>query len=92
MLTFAFWSDTLQRSLRTFAQTLLAGFGGNALNIWSANWHQMIGLALGSSLISVCMSIDRSGTSAPTQTTVVVDPVIKVGDQPSAGACGNTLR
>lgn len=87
MLTFSFWSDALQRSVRTFAQTLLAGFGGNALNIWSANWHQMVGLALGSSLVSILMSIDRNGSSTPTVTA----EVFRVADQPN-GACGNILR
>lgn len=86
MLTFSFWSEALQRSIRTFAQTLLAGFGGAALNIWSANWHQMIGLALGSSVISILMSIDRNGSPAP-----VVAEVVTVADQPN-GLCGNTLR
>lgn len=87
MLTYTFWSEALQRAVRTFAQTILAGFGGSAMNVWSANWHQIIGLGLGASVLSILMSIDRSG-HAPAPVSVATPAL-----NPRSGmACGDQLR
>jgi hypothetical protein len=58
-ITAEFWSDAFTRCIRTFAQTLAAGLGGSALNVWNASWHQAVGLAAGSALLAVLMTADR---------------------------------
>ena len=60
MLTKAFWVDALMRSIRTFAQTLLAVFSSSQLNILHANISDAVGVGLGAAVISLLMSIDRS--------------------------------
>lgn len=68
----SFWKDALWRSFRTFCQTLLSLFGGSALNVWSAGWHDSLGVAVGAALLSLLMSVDRS-TATP-QVDVTVQP------------------
>lgn len=94
--TWAFWSDSLSRGIRTFCQTLAAGLGGNALNVWNADWHQLLGLAAGSALLALLMAVDRSGavlaaSNAPS-VPVVVEPVALVAAAPQQHGCGENLR
>lgn len=73
MLKWDFWSETLQRSVRTFAQSLLAVFGGNAFNVWNADWQNAVGVGLGAAFLSILMSVDRSSlTNKSGSTTTVV--------------------
>jgi hypothetical protein len=84
LFTLSFWSEAFSRALRTFAQTMLAGFGGSALNIWTASWHQIIGLSAGASVLSILMTIDRTGllpSAAP------AEPAHQI-----SGGCGDQLR
>lgn len=94
MFTWAFWNDAITRSVRTFAQTLLAVLGGGALNIWAVGWHSAIGVAAGSAFLSLLMALDRNGGG--TSTTTVIEPVViepmGVARQPAAGTCGDDLR
>jgi F0F1-type ATP synthase membrane subunit a len=94
LFTWIFWQDAVSRGIRTFCQTLLAAWGGNALNVWSADWHQSLGLAAGSALLALLMAVDRSGavlaaSNAPSE-TVVVEPVAFVA--PFQHGCGDKLR
>lgn len=71
MFAWSFWNDTLQRALRTFAQTLVALWAGTGVNLWHADWVDALGLAGGAALVSVLMSVDRSSTtSTPAAPTV----------------------
>lgn len=94
MFTWAFWSDAIQRSVRTFAQTLLAVLGGGALNIWAVGWHSAIGVAAGSAFLSLLMALDRNGSGATTIVEpVVIEPVAPVAMRsPRVGTCGDDLR
>lgn len=87
--TWAFWSDAVQRSIRTFAQTLLAVLGGGSLDIWQVGWHSAFGVAAGSALLSLLMALDRSGAVAAAPPTVVIEPVRQVE---SLHGCGESLR
>jgi hypothetical protein len=82
-----FWRDAVTRAVRSFAQTLAAALGGSALNVWSAGWHQSLGLAAGSALLAVLMAVDRS-----TATTVVVAPPSASNVVPLVSTCGDALK
>lgn len=96
LFTWAFWQDAVSRGVRTFAQTLAAALGGNALNVWHADWHQSFGLAAGSALLAVLMAVDRSGANVAASnghsTEVVVEPVAFVSAPAVQHGCGETLR
>jgi hypothetical protein len=87
LFTSVFWRDAATRAIRSFAQTLAAALGGNALNVWVAGWHQSLGLAAGSALLAILMAVDRS--TVP-QTVEVVAPVASVA--PLVSTCGDALR
>jgi hypothetical protein len=91
-ITSAFWSDAFTRCVRTFCQTLAAALGGSALNIWSASWHQAVGLAAGSAFLAILMTADRwtSGSSPVIVEPVAEQPVAFL--TPSGGGCGDDLR
>ena len=95
-ITSAFWSDAFTRFIRTFCQTLAAALGGNALNVWNADWHQSFGLATGSALLALLMAVDRSGAilgaSNGHPTEVVVEPVEFVASASQQRGCGEKLR
>lgn len=94
LFTWAFWSDAVQRGLRTFAQTLVAVLGGGALNIWQVGWHSAFGVAAGSALLAVLMAIDRSGSTVVEQPVVIepVAPVSFVTPMGKSPGCGDDLR
>lgn len=96
LFTWAFWQDSVSRGIRTFCQTLAAALGGNALNVWNADWHQSLGLAAGSALLAILMAIDRSGaalaaSNAPSK-EIVVEPVAFVAPVSQQHGCGESLR
>jgi len=92
-----FWRDAATRAARSFAQTLAAALGGNALNVWSAGWHQSLGLAAGSALLALLMAVDRA-TAAVAASPAAVAPVAFVAPDggrhraESVTACGDSLR
>jgi hypothetical protein len=105
MWTWIFWQAALTRALRTFAQTLLSLWGATAFNIFSADLRQAIGVSLGASVLSVLMSVDRSGPThaispAPVPDVVPLpEPVVAAVAQPAlvdapAGVygCGDSIR
>ena len=49
--------DTLIRATKTFAQTLVAMFGGNSLNILHVDWKADLAVALGAFITSVLQNI-----------------------------------
>jgi hypothetical protein len=91
LFTAGWFRDALTRAARSFAQTLAAALGGSALNVWSAGWHQSLGLAAGSALLAVLMAVDRATVSVAAPTAVA--PAF-VGPTPTSTvtACGDSLR
>lgn len=97
LFSWSFLNDALTRSIRTFAQTLLAVLGGGALNVWQVGWHSAFGVAAGSALLSFLMAIDRmGGTSTTVIDPVIVEPVavepVAFASPQSGAGCGESLR
>ena len=61
MFTKAYWTDLVGRSIRTFAQTLVALWGAGQFNLLSVDWAQSFGVAGGAAVLSVLMSIAAPG-------------------------------
>jgi len=55
--TKAFALATLERSIKTFAQTLLAVLGAGYLDILTVDWVQSLSVALGAAFLSVLTSL-----------------------------------
>lgn len=67
MWTRNFWigeAGVLARSIRTFAQTAVAMIGVSSFSVWSVDWKNVLGVSLGSALLSILMSLDRSSEVA----------------------------
>ena len=91
MFSQAFWQDAFTRMFRSFAQTLAAALGGSALNVWSAGWHQALGLAAGSAFLAFLMAVDRSTVPVSGIPVPVSDPVSLV-PSPRVTTCGDSLK
>lgn len=95
LFTWTFFNDALTRSVRTFAQTLLAVLGGGALDIWNVGWHSAFGVAAGSALLSLLMAVDRWGSTTVEQPVIIepVEPVTLVSAKEEVNpGCGVSLR
>lgn len=65
LLTGTFWLDTLERAIKTAAQTLLGLIGTNVVDVTSLEW-QDIGVAVAFTTgLSVLTSIVSSGIGEP---------------------------
>jgi hypothetical protein len=95
MLTKQFWfsdSGVLVRALRTFAQTAIATIGVGTTNLFSADLQNVLALSGTAAILSVLMSMDRSGVVTPVQNvTAVKTPGVYVTEEPVLG-CGDSLR
>lgn len=73
MLTAAFWKATAERSVRTFAQVLIASLGLDSAGIVHANWGDGLSLAAGAALLALLTAVaaSASGPAGPglTETT-----------------------
>jgi hypothetical protein len=98
VLTYKFWEEALQRSVRTFAQTTISLIGISSFSVWSLDWKNVVGVGLGSAFVSLLMSLDRSTNTTVVEKEIPV-PVIEVA-APAAPApfvmptvgCGDSLR
>ena len=71
LFTATFWLDTLERAVKTAAQSLLSLVGVNAVDVVSLNWQEMLittGVATG---LSVLTSIVSSGIGEPGTASVL---------------------
>jgi hypothetical protein len=87
-----FLRDAATRAVRSFAQTLAAALGGSALNVWSAGWHQSVGLAAGSALLALLMAVDRATASVAAPTVQAVPTFVAPTTTATVTACGDSLR
>lgn len=62
MNTKLFWSDTLERAVKTFAQTLVALLGAESFNVLQEDWKVKLSVAGGATLVSILTSIASAGT------------------------------
>ena len=61
MWTAAFWKDTAERTIRTFAQVMLAMIGTNVVDITSLDWKQMLLAASTAAVITVLTCVVATG-------------------------------
>ena len=70
MFTREFWlgdSGALVRAIRTWAQTALATLGLGTVNLFAADWKNVLAVSTSAAILSLLMSLDRweSLLSAP---------------------------
>ena len=71
LLTGSFWLDTLERAIKTAAQTLLGLIGTNVVDVTSLDWQE-VGIAVGfTTALSVLTSIVSSGIGEPGTASVL---------------------
>jgi hypothetical protein len=61
MWSTAFWKDTAERTIRTFAQALLALIGTNVVDITDLDWTQMLLAAATAAVITVLTCVVATG-------------------------------
>lgn len=88
MLTKAFWTQAITRSVRTFAQTAIATIGVGTTNLLTADLKNILAISTSSAVISLLMSVDRS-TAAPV--VEVSEFVSSTASSPELG-CGTNLK
>ena len=74
-MTRQFLTDAAERAVKTFAQTLLAYFGADALDVLSADWGNALSISAGAVVLSVLTSLlslrlGHSGTASMTEAVV----------------------
>jgi hypothetical protein len=61
MFTASFWKHATERAVKTFAQFILVLGGAGALDVFTVDWKQTLGLSLGGALLSYATSIVSAG-------------------------------
>ncbi|MGW6695560.1 holin [Rhodococcus sp. NPDC054953] len=61
MTSTAFWRATIERAVRTFAQTLVAVLGLDATGLTNVDWGPGLALAGSAALLAVLTAIATSG-------------------------------
>lgn len=80
MFSKLFWSGTLERAVKTFAQSLLAALGVGT-GLFHMNWVGALDLSLGATALSLL-------TSLATATTVVATSPLSMANVPPAAPQG----
>jgi len=58
MWTWIFWNQVLERGVKTFAQSALLALGASkGFNLFTLDWKNCLGFALGGMLLSVLTSV-----------------------------------
>lgn len=60
-----FWPSALERAIKTFAQTLAALIGANAVNVTSLDWLELGGISATAAVVSLLTSIASYNVGAP---------------------------
>ena len=63
--TGAFWSDAIERAVRTAAQVAVTAIGVDVTGIFAVNWGEIGSLAAGAAVLSLLMSLAAGGTGDP---------------------------
>lgn len=61
MFTLSFWKDATERAVKTFAQFIIVLGAAGSLNVFTVDWEQTLGLALGGLILSYATSIVSAG-------------------------------
>lgn len=76
LATKLFWADTIERSVKTFAQTSVALLtASGVLSLFTVNWGDLFAVAGLAALISILTSIGSAGSG--NSASLVVDNVEK---------------
>jgi hypothetical protein len=65
MLTYHFWELTLERAVKTFAQSLLAILSANGVGLLTVSWLPALSTAGAAALLSVLTSMTSSPVGEP---------------------------
>lgn len=65
-----FWLDTLERAIKTLAQTLLAWLVVDQ-TIWELDWQQGLGVAATATVASILGSVASAGAAQPETASLV---------------------
>ncbi|KAB8162914.1 holin [Streptomyces sp. 3MP-14] len=68
MTTWTFWRATLERAVRTAAQTLVAVLGAGAVDLLSVDWPAALATAGGAALLAVLTAVATPGGPGATET------------------------
>ncbi len=60
MFSKSFWSMTVERAVKSFAQALVALLGAGGMDLFHAPWYAMLSTALMAALLSVLTSVASS--------------------------------
>lgn len=72
LFTRAFWADAAERSLKTAAQVAILAIGqGVTVDLFSADWRNVAGLALGGAVLSLLSSIASARVPGMSPASVV---------------------
>lgn len=65
MFTAPFWKAAFERAVKTFAQTLAALVGANAVNVIDVEWAALLGISATAAIVSVLTSLASNKVGAP---------------------------
>ncbi len=65
MLTYLFWQLTIERAVKTFAQSLLAILSVDAVNLFTVSWIAALSTAGMATLLSVLTSVASAPVGEP---------------------------
>ena len=76
MFSRLFWKDTVERAVKTFAQSALATLGLGATDVLSTDWVGVVSVGAGAAVVSVLTSLAstaRDNTVSPASVAEVPD-------------------
>ena len=68
MTTWTWWRATLERAIRTAAQTLVAVLGADAADVLTVDWPAALATAGGAALLAVLTAVATPGGPGATET------------------------
>lgn len=73
-----FWSDAIERALKTVAQSIISlwGIADGVFNLINVNWEQTLGVAGGAGVLSILMSIASAQARNRGTASLVVNPPV----------------
>ena len=74
MFSIPFVKATLERAIKTVAQALIAVFAASQFNWLSADWQQILAVALSAGVLSVLTSIASAGVGDKGTPSIVAAP------------------
>ncbi len=92
-----FWLEVLERAIKTCAQSAILALGASkAFNLFTLDWRNVIGFALGGALLSVLTSIASCNIgpvgSASLLATAAASSGTGTGSPTTETAAGNKVR